>query len=427
LLAGMLPALSATSKSMAVALQDSSRSVGGSVSKASLRKMLLTAEIALTVVLLVAAGLLLKSFVLLRTTQLGCATDKVLTMAYSLPVKQYSTPEQRVVFTEELLERVRRLPGVRSVGLGTVVPGGGWGGDELFTIPEHPTIDQDHKIDVDALTRMADPGYFSALQISLIEGRFFESRDRLDRADRVIVSRQLARQFFPNESVLGKHISVEWNGKIAPYEIVGVVGDTVYSVGEPTKATMYFPALAGVGGHQMTLVVRTDGNPLTYAMAVQKQIAAMDPGLPVVDVLTIPQIVGQSTLNANFSATLVLLFAGLSLLLAGVGLYGVLSYLVTQRVTEIGIRIALGAQREQVLGLILRDGLRPVMIGLAVGVVAGGGVGFLIRSLLYGTKPLEPLVFIAMVATLLMVAAVACAAPAWRASSIDPMQALRAE
>jgi ABC-type antimicrobial peptide transport system permease subunit len=220
---------------------------------------------------------------------------------------------------------------------------------------------------------------------------------------------------------------VEWNGKIASYEIVGVVGDTVYSVGEPTKATMYFPALAGVGGHQMTLVVRTDGNPLTYAMAVQKQIAAMDPGLPVVDVLTIPQIVGQSTLNANFSATLVLLFAGLSLLLAGVGLYGVLSYLVTQRVTEIGIRIALGAQREQVLGLILRDGLRPVMIGLAVGVVAGGGVGFLIRSLLYGTKPLEPLVFIAMVATLLMVAAVACAAPAWRASSIDPMQALRAE
>ena len=427
LLAGLLPALSATSKSMSVALQDSSRSVGESVSKASLRKVLLTAEIALTVVLLVAAGLLLKSFVLLRTTQLGCTTGNVLTMAYSLPVKQYTTPEQRVVFTEDLLDRLRRLPGVRAVGLGTVVPGRGWGGDELFTIPEHPAPDQEHNINVDALTRMVDPGYFSALQIPLIEGRFFDIQDRLDRADRVIVSRQLARQFFPGESVVGKHLSVEWNGKTAPYEIVGVVGDTVYSVGEPTKATMYFPTLSGLGGHQMTLVVRTNGNPLTYAMAVQKQIAAMDPGLPVVDVLTIPQIVGRSTLNANFSATLVLLFAGLSLLLAGVGLYGVLSYLVTQRVTEIGIRIALGAQREQVLGLILRDGLRPVAIGLAVGVVGGGGVGYLIRSLLYGTKPLEPLVFIAMVATLLMVAVVACAAPAWRASSIDPMQALRAE
>jgi predicted permease len=426
-LAGLLPALSATSKSMAVALQDSSRSVGGSVSKASLRKVLLTAEIALTVVLLVAAGLLLKSFVLLRTTQLGCTTDNVLTMAYSLPEKQYSKPEQRVVFTEELLDRVKRLPGVRGAGLVTEVPGEGWGGDSVFTIPEHPIPDQEHKIDLDTLTRMADPGYFSALQIPLIEGRFFDNHDRLDRADRVIVSKQLVRQFFPGESAVGKHLSVEWNGKVAPYEIVGVVGDTVYSVREPIKATMYFPALSGVGGHQMTLAVRTDGDPLTYAIAVQKEIAAIDPGLPVVDVLTIPQIVGQSTANANFSATLVLLFAGLSLLLAGVGLYGVLSYLVTQRVTEIGIRIALGAQREQVLGLILRDGLRPVAIGLAVGVVGAAGVGFLIRSMLYGTKPLEPVVFMSMVATLMMVAVGACAVPAWRASSIDPMQALRAE
>ncbi len=427
LLAGLLPALSATSKSMAVALQDSSRSVGGSVSKAALRKALLTAEIALTVVLLVAAGLLLKSFVLLRTTGLGCATDNVLTISYSLPEKQYSKPEQRVAFTEELLDRVRRLPGVRGAGLVTEVPGEGWGGDSVFTIPEHPAPKQEQKIDLDALTRMADPGYFSALQIPLIEGRFFDSHDRLNRANYAIVSRQLARQFFPGESALRKHINVEWDGKTSPYEIVGVVGDTVYSVSEPTKATMYFPALSGVGGHQMTLAVRTDANPLTYAMTVQKQIAAMDPGLPVVDVLTIPQIVGRSTANANFSATLVLLFAGLSLLLAGVGLYGVLSYLVTQRVTEIGIRIALGAQREQVLALILRDGLRPVAIGLALGVAGGAGVGFLIRSMLYATKPLEPVVFMSMVGTLMLVAVGACAAPAWRASSIDPMQALRAE
>jgi predicted permease len=427
LLAGLLPALSATSKSMAVALQDSSRSVGGSISKAALRKALLTAEIALTVVLLVAAGLLLKSFVLLRTTELGCATDNVLTMAYSLPEKQYSKPEQRVAFTEELLERVRRLPGVRAAGLGTVVPGEGWGGDSVFTIPEHPTPKQEQRIELDALTRMADPGYFSALQIPLIEGRFFDSHDRLDRANYVIVSRQFARQFFPGESALRKHVNVERNGKTSPYEIVGVVGDMVYDVSEPTKATMYFPALSGVGGHQMTLAVRTNGDPLTYATAVQKQIAAIDPGLPVVDVLTIPQIVGKSTSNANFSVTLVLLFAGLSLLLAGVGLYGVLSYLVTQRVTEIGIRIALGAQREQVLRLILRDGLRPVVIGLAIGLVSGGGVGFLIRSMLYGTKPLEPVVFVGMVATLMLVAAAACAAPAWRASSIEPMRALRTE
>ena len=425
LLAGLLPALSATGKGVAGVLQDSARSVGGGVSRVLLRKWLLTAEIALTVVLLVAAGLLLKSFVLLRTTELGAATDDVLTMGYSLPTEQYSKPEQRVAFTEALLERVRRLPGVRAAGLVTVVPGAGWGGDEVFSIPEHPPNDPGHQ--PDAITRMADPGYFSALQIPLISGRFFNDHERLEGSDYVVVSQELARRYFPGESPLQKHMLIDWNGKTAPYEIVGVVGDTLYEVGRQTKATVYFPVLSGSGGHEMTLAVRTGGNPLTFAVPIQKEIAALDPGLPVVDVMTISQIVGESTANASFSATLVLAFAVLSLLLAGVGLYGVLSYLVTQRVTEIGIRIALGAQREQVLALVLRDGLRPVVIGLAIGVAGGAVVGFLIRSLLYGTKPLEPMVFVSMTVTLLVVAAGACAAPAWRASSIEPMQALRAE
>ena len=425
LLAGLLPALSATGKGVAGVLQDSARSVGGGVSRAALRKWLLTGEIALTVVLLVAAGLLLKSFVQLRTTDLGSASEDVLTMSYSLPEIQYDKPQKQVVFTEALLERVRRLPGVHSAGLGTVVPGAGWGGDEVFSIVGHPIVEAGHR--PDAITRMADPEYFSTLRIPLVAGRFFNSHDQLERSDYVIVSKQLAERYFSGEDPLHKQIMVDWNKKMGPFEIVGVVGDTVYEVGKSLKSTMYFPVLSGISGHEMTLVARTDGDPEKFAIPVQKEIAALDPGLPIVNVMTIPQIVGESTANANFSATLVLLFAGLSLLLAGVGLYGVLSYLVTQRVTEIGIRIALGAQREQVMGLILRDGLRPVAIGLAVGVVGGGGVGYLIRSLLYGTKPLEPLVFVTMVATLLIVAAASCAVPAWRASSIDPMQALRAE
>jgi ABC-type antimicrobial peptide transport system permease subunit len=166
---------------------------------------------------------------------------------------------------------------------------------------------------------------------------------------------------------------------------------------------------------------------LNYAVAIQKEIGALDPQLPVVEVLTISQIVGESTVNQSFSASLVLIFAGLSLLLAGVGLYGVLSYVVTQRVTEIGIRIALGAQRGQVLALVLQDGLRPVAVGLAVGIGGGVAVGYVIRSLLYQTKPLDPGVFVMMATLLLLVAALACAAPAWRASSVDPMQALRTE
>jgi predicted permease len=426
-LAGMLPALSATNKGVLGNLQDTSRSVGGGVSRAWLRKALLTTEIALTVVLLVAAGLLLKSFVRLRTTDLGSASENVLTMGYSLPEKQYSKPEQRVAFAESLLERVRRLPGVRAAGLGTVVPGAGWGGDRVFLIPGHPSYEPAHQ--PDAATRMADPGYFDALQIPLIAGRVFDSHDRLDHSNQVIITKELAKRYFPGENPLQKHIvmGTDATSQRNTYEVVGVVGDALYRVDKQVKATAYFPALSGEGGHRMTLAVRTDGDPQQYAIPIQKEIAALDPGLPVVDVMTISQIVGESTANASFSATLVLAFAVLSLLLAGVGLYGVLSYLVTQRVTEIGIRIALGAQREQVLALVLRDGLRPVVIGLAIGVAGGAVVGFLIRSLLYGTKPLEPMVFVSMTVTLLMVAAGACAAPAWRASSIEPMQALRTE
>jgi len=198
-------------------------------------------------------------------------------------------------------------------------------------------------------------------------------------------------------------------------------------VGERTKATIYFPVFSGDTGYRSTLVARTVGDPLSYAVAIQKEIAALDPQLPVVEVLTIPQIVGESTVNQSFSASLVFVFAVLSLVLAGVGLYGVLSYVVTQRVTEIGIRMALGAQRGQVLGMVLKDGLRPVGVGLAIGVCGGTAVGYVIRSLLYGTRPADPMVLAGMVGTLVIVAAIACAAPAWRASSVDPMQALRTE
>ena len=177
----------------------------------------------------------------------------------------------------------------------------------------------------------------------------------------------------------------------------------------------------------MSLAVRTDSDPLAMSIPVQKQIAALDPELPVSDVLTMDQIIGQSLGNSSFSATLVLAFAVLSLLLASVGLYGVLSYLMTQRMTEIGIRIALGAQREQVLRLVLFDGLRPAFLGLVFGLAASAAAVRLIQSMLYKTEPLDPAVFAGVAATLLTVAAVACLVPAWRASRLDPMQALRTD
>ena len=425
LLAGLLPAISSTGKAAFAALQASSRTASGNLSRTTMRKTMLTVEIAVTVVLLIGAGLLLRSFVRLRSTDVGCVTGNVLTLDYSLPAQKYATPEKVNAFNEALLEKLRALPGVRAVALGSVLPGEGNGGDDVFTIKEHPPLKSGELLP-DALIRAADPGYFSALQIPLLKGRFFTGDDRLDRAKKVIISNALARQYFPGEDPVGRSIHVPAL-KDADYEIVGVVGDTLWQVGKPVMPAMYFPMLAGDLERGGSLAIRTDSDPLAISVPVQKQIASLDPELPVSHVLTMQQAIGDSLGNARFSASLVLSFAVLSLLLASVGLYGVLSYLMTQRTNEIGIRIALGAQRDQVLRLMLVDGLRPAVFGLVFGLAASAATVRLIQSMLYDTHPLDPAVFAGVAATLLLVAALACIVPAWRASRLDPMQALRME
>jgi putative ABC transport system permease protein len=425
LLAGLLPAVSSTGKSVFAALQATTRTASGSLSRTTLRKSLLSVEIAVTVVLLIAAGLLLKSFMRLRTTTLGCATDNVLTLSYSLPGKRYDKPDKVNAFNEALLARVRALPGVLGAGLGGHPPGSGTGSDDIFHVVEHPPIRPGDQLP-DAQVRRADPGYFSAIQIPLLSGRFFTTADRGYQQNRVIVSRTLAEKYFPGENPIGKHLNVPVYGP-ADFEIVGEVGDTLYKVNEPPFPTMYLPELAGISDFGGSLMVRTASDPLAFSVPIQKQIAALDPELPVSDVLTMQQIIGQSLGNQSFSSTLVLAFAVLSLLLASVGLYGVLSYLVTQRRAEIAIRIALGARREQVLRLMLLDGLRPALLGLAAGLAVSAAATQWIRSQLYGTEALDPAVFALVSGTLLLVAAVACVVPAWRASRLDPMQALRTE
>jgi predicted permease len=428
LLAGLIPAISSTGKNLLFALQDSSRSIGGSVSRTSLRKLLLTGEIALTVVLLIAAGLLFRSFVNLKTSDLGCITQNVLTMKYGLPDQQYDKPGKIIGFHEELLRRVRALPGVEAAGLVSTVPGNGYGGDRTFTIPEHPA--QGPSLELDALVRTTDPGYFSAVGIPVLSGHVFENQDRLGQTHRVVISKKFAEQFFPGESPLGKHVKVAFaTDQPQSYEIIGVVGDTLHVIGQPIKATIYRPIFTGDQRIDTlaALAIRTRAEPLLMASAVQKQLSALNPELPVHDVLTLQQVVGKATAGQSFSATLVLAFAMLSLMLAAVGLYGVLSFLVTQRSSEIGIRMALGAQRGEVLRLVLVDGMSPVVVGLILGLVGGAAAGTLIKSLLYGTRPLDPAVFAAMIGSLLITAMIASAVPAVRACQIEPTQALRIE
>jgi predicted permease len=427
-LAGLLPAISSTSGAILSALQEGSRGIGGGAKRASLRKILLTAEVALTVVLLITAGLLFKSFLRLRTDDLGCTTKNVLTMTYFLRGDQYSKPEQIVGFDTQLLERVRHLPGVEAAGLTNVVPGDGYYGDHEVWIPEHPAeAPEEHRF---AAYRTADPGYFSAMEIPLIRGRFFSDDERFEHDKFVIVNQELVRQYLPGEDPIGKHLRVKWRTPQGEnYEIIGVVANTSYQLGKRARPMMWFPILAGIPGNSgdSVLVVRSRRDVTPLATPIQTLIASLDANLPVKNVLTMEQIVGRSTANSSFSATLVLSFAGFSLLLAAIGLYGVLAYLVTQRTGEIGIRMALGAKRERVLRLILIDGLRPALLGLVIGIAASLAVTRLISSVLYGTSPLDPSVFLSVVATLLISATGACLLPAWRAAQVDPMCALRAE
>ena len=240
----------------------------------------------------------------------------------------------------------------------------------------------------------------------------------------MVISDSFAKQFFPGEDPIGKHLRV--TDRKQPSVIVGVVGDTRFSIGEPPQPMQYYPLFAGETNNG-TLVIRTGRDADQLALPVQRLIQRMDHNLPVSDVLTMNQLLGKSTLDQSFDAALIGGFAVLSLLLAAAGLFGVLSYIVAQRSGEIGIRIALGAQREQVLGLMLADGLRPALIGLLLGLAAGAAVMQSIKSMLYETQPLDPEIFAAVAVLLIASAALACLVPAWRASRLDPMRVLRME
>jgi predicted permease len=270
----------------------------------------------------------------------------------------------------------------------------------------------------------SDPNYFAAMGIPLLRGRTFDAGMRTDAANEVIINQSFANQYFPDENPLGKHINALLRHHVA--EVVGVVGDTRSEIGEKPQPMMYFPLGAGVETVG-TLVIRSSHDVQQFALPVERIVAAMDSDLPVSDVLTMNQLLGKHTFDQSFNATLLAAFAALSLLLAAVGLFGVMSYVAGQRTTEIGIRIALGAKREHVMRKMLLDGMRPAVLGLVVGLAASLEVGRLMRDLLYEIKPLDPAVFAAVAATLLAVAACACFVPAWRASRLDPMQALRTE
>jgi predicted permease len=418
--AGLICSLSTNERQLLASLKDSGRSSSMGHVRVKLRVLLLTVEVGLTVVLLVTAGLLLKSYGRLRSADLGCVTSNVLTMRLSLFGPNNREPAQLVNFERALLARVRALPGVDAAGFVQAVPGQGYWTDDSFTIIEHPLLPKEKT--QFAMNRWADPGYFGAMGIPILRGHTFDENRQLGQANQAVISKLFADQYFPGEDALGKHLRLD--GRV--YEITGIVADVRYSLGEPPKPMQYFPLFAGLLNNG-TLVIRSSRNVDQLALPVQRMVGELDRALPVSDVLTMDQLLGKSTVDESFNAILLLTFAVLSLVLAAVGLFGVLSYIVAQRTREIGIRIALGAQRNRILRLVLLDGLRPALFGLVSGLIASAFATRVIASMLYGTRPLDMVVYLIVTSALLAVAILACALPAWRVSRLDPMITLRME
>jgi len=422
LFSGLISAHSSHRGNILAGLQEGSRSHSGGRSRALLRRLLLSAQVGLTVVLLVGAGLLLKSFAHLRSSDLGVPVDNVLTLHLGLPNARYAQAEQKIAFFEQLIARVRALPGVSSAGLVSAAPGEGWNGDYLMSIVEHRPLPKGQGLDF--MLRGADPGYFSAIGLPILKGRTFNEDEREKRANVVLISRGAAEQYFPGEDPIGKHLKViDGDGE---WTIIGIVGDVRWNVAKPPNPTLYWP-IYGLGYSFGTIVVRSSHDVNSLAVPIQKVVAELDPDLPVSNVMTLQEAIGKSTIDSEFDSILVLAFAIIALILAAAGLYGVLSYLVAQQLVEFGIRLALGAQRSGLLSHVLWDGLKPAIAGLMIGLPASAAVVRLIRSMLYETEPLDPVVFGAVAGLLLVVAVAACLIPAWYASRLDPMRTLRTE
>jgi putative ABC transport system permease protein len=422
---GLAPAFEGSRADIQEALKDGARQVGAGIRHRRLRQTFVVAEIALAVVLLVGAGLMLRSFGSLRRVNPGYTTSNVLTMRLQLPGTKYRDEAQRIRFFREAIARIQEVPGVQAAGAISYLPLSGLGAGTGFTIEGQPPPPPGHDYIVDV--SVCDDGYFRTMNVPLRSGRFFSEREMQEKSNVVIVSESLARKYFPQGDALGKRLVIEMTRPNVPTEIIGIVGDVKFSdfTTEPHPTTYWpHPQLAYSG---MTFTVRTAEEPSSLASSVERAIRTLDKDQPVAEVRTMNQWVAKSLAQARFSSTLLAIFANLALALAAIGIYGVMSYAVSQRTSEIGIRLALGATMGDVLTMIVLDGLRLAVVGLTIGVLLALGLSRTIATLLYQTTGTDPVTFAAVVGVLGAAALLASYLPARRASRIPPVEALRAQ
>jgi putative ABC transport system permease protein len=435
LLFGLFAVLRYGGPELVAALKEGGR--GGTVGRERhrARNALVVVQVALALVLLVCAGLMTKSFWRLRNVNPGIDPRGVLTIGLSLPETEYRDAPARALFVRSLVEKVRALPGVTAAGTINMLPLSGGGSTSGYSFADLP-------LPPDAVppilgTRYASPEYFQALGIPLLEGRLFQPLDPARRSDDVIVSQALARRFWPGKSALGKRLVQGLKNTQSWHTIVGVVGSVREDgLEKDPKESVYYPMLRTLDSDDVpadgapsdfTLVVRGRVDPSALAAPVRGAIRALDPNLPVARVRSMQEVVSRSMARTSFTMLLLAIAAAVALLLGSIGIYGVIAYIVSQRTREIGVRMALGARREDVSRMVLRQGLFLSIAGVVCGLAAALGATRLLRALLFEVSPLDPTIFAAVPLLLAAVALLASWLPARRAASIEPLEAIRYE
>ena len=416
---------------VAQVLHDGARGASAGSGRRRGRSLLVAAEMALAVLLLIGAGLTVRSFAKLRQVDPGFSVRNALTLRLTLPQARYPDTASVVRFYQQLGDAVKAQPGVLAAGFIRVLPLAAEIGDAFTEIEGKPVPPGENGRSADWQT--VTPGLFEAMGMRLVKGRFFDATDTPDGQQVAIINEAFAREYFPGEDPLGHRIHTMSGDNGAWRTIVGVVGDYRHNgLLHPAKRTWFIPHNQWVHSNafirrSLTLVAKTSGDPVTVLKPIEGIIKWMDPDLPVTQVQTMGDVLAAATQEQRFTMRLMAGFAGLALLLAAVGIYGVISYSVSQRTREIGIRLALGANQGMVRGLVLRQGLAPVAVGMALGLVAAVALTRFLAKLLYGVAPLDPVTFATIPVLLLGVAAGSVLLPAARASRVQPVEALRSE
>lgn len=433
IVSGALPAWRLTRRDVNQALKQGLGRTDADSSGYRTRSILVVSEVALSLLLLVGAGLMIRSFQKLRGVNPGFDSGNVLTMTAMVPRAKFPLPSGQVSFFELVLQRVRALPGVESAAAIDDIPLNGEGSHQPIAIEGRPVVPMSEQPEVDV--RVISTGYMGALHIPVLRGRDLSDTDIAGRPAVVLISESMARQFWPGEDALGKRLTLTFSPD-AVREVVGIVGDVKLDSLDQTRpsATLYFPldqvsasSNGGWGSFPMTLVVRSASGSTGMVSAVSNAVHEVDREIPLRDILAMDDLVTNSLSQQRFNMLLLGAFAGLALLLAAVGIYSVLSYSVRRSVREIGIRLALGARLGDVLRMVVIEGMKPTLIGVAVGTAGALALGRVLSSLIYGVRPTDPFTFVAVAALLAAVALVASIVPAYRATKVDPMVALRYE